>query len=112
MTVQMTAQPDLFYDYSGFPPETYQLHWPAKGDPQLASQIRDLLKARGIQCATNGERGYDHGVFVPLLLVFPDPGKVPGQSDLMKSELDHFFGNRLAVCSDRGSGLFSSQCMT
>ena len=78
MTVQTTPQPDLFYDYYGFPPDMYQLHWPAKGDPQLANQTRDLLEARGIKCGTDEERGYDHGVFVPLLLLFPDP-KVPGQ---------------------------------
>ena len=78
VTVQTTPQPDLYYDYYGFPPETYQLYWPAKGDPQLASQTRDLLEARGIKCSTNEKRGYDHGVFVPLMLMFPVP-KVPGQ---------------------------------
>ncbi|KAK7112437.1 uncharacterized protein [Littorina saxatilis] len=76
VTVQTTPQPDLYYDYYGFPPETYKLNWPAKGAPELAQKTRALLEAKGIKCATDGERGYDHGVFVPLLLVFPKP-KVP-----------------------------------
>ena len=78
VTVQTTPNPDLYYDYYGFPPSTYKLHWPAKGSPELAGQVKNLLQAKGIKCVVNEKRGYDHGVFVPLLLAFPKP-QVPGE---------------------------------
>jgi aromatic ring-opening dioxygenase catalytic subunit (LigB family) len=47
------------------------------GSPELAMRTKELLEAKGIKCAVNDKRGYDHGVFVPLLLTYPQP-KVPG----------------------------------
>lgn len=76
ITVQTTPKPDLYFDYYGFPDETYKLKWLATGAPDLANQTRDLLESKGIKCQMDSERGYDHGVFVPLKLIFPEP-KVP-----------------------------------
>lgn len=64
--------PELIYDYYGFPPHTYQLKYPAPGDPALASRIGELLGARSIPHHADAERGFDHGVFIPLLLMFPE----------------------------------------
>lgn len=71
-TVNAGAGPPLLFDYSGFPGHTYQLTWPAPGDPKLAAQVRDLLGAEGIQSGSDTARGWDHGVFVPLKVMFPD----------------------------------------
>lgn len=65
-------QPELIYDYYGFPPHTYQLRYPAPGDPALATRIGDLLAARSIASHADPARGFDHGVFIPLLLMFPE----------------------------------------
>ncbi|MCO4770224.1 MAG: dioxygenase [Deltaproteobacteria bacterium] len=65
--------PDLLFDYSGFPPHTYKLTWGAPGAPHLASRVAELLGAAGIAHGTNPTRGYDHGVFVPLKVAWPEP---------------------------------------
>jgi 4,5-DOPA dioxygenase extradiol len=70
-TVQSGAAPELYYDYYGFPEESYHLTYPAPGDPALASRMAGLLGAAGLPCDVNAERGFDHGLFIPLMLMFP-----------------------------------------
>ena len=65
------ANPSLIYDYHGFPPHTYELTYPAAGSPALAARIADLLVVQGIPAQLNAQRGFDHGVFIPLKLIFP-----------------------------------------
>jgi aromatic ring-opening dioxygenase catalytic subunit (LigB family) len=62
----------LFYDYSGFPKESYSLQYPAKGSPDLATRIQDLLVTNKIPCVTDNTRGWDHGVFIPLMVMYPN----------------------------------------
>ena len=71
-TITAGANPDLYFDYYGFPPETYELEYPALGSPELAQQIADGLRAAGLEAQLDTERGFDHGMFVPLMLMFPD----------------------------------------
>ncbi len=66
-----SAQPALIYDYNGFPPHTYQLKYPAPGEPQLAARIADLLQQANLPARIDAQRGYDHGVFVPFKLIYP-----------------------------------------
>ncbi|WP_085315293.1 DODA-type extradiol aromatic ring-opening family dioxygenase [Derxia lacustris] len=66
------ARPELIYDYYGFPEHTYQLKFPASGDPALAARVSGLLNAAGFPAHVDAERGYDHGVFIPFLLVTPE----------------------------------------
>jgi aromatic ring-opening dioxygenase catalytic subunit (LigB family) len=66
------ARPDLIYDYYGFPAHTYELKYPAPGAPALADQIVKTLTAAGIASAQNPQRGFDHGMFIPLKLIFPE----------------------------------------
>ena len=70
-TVNVAATPPLLFDYHGFPDYTYELTWPAPGSPELAERVRGLLDAAGLPSKANRSRGYDHGVFVPLKVVFP-----------------------------------------
>lgn len=71
-TVTGAARPPLIYDYRGFPPHTYALKYPAPGDPALAADIVRRLGAAGIDAGVDPARGLDHGVFVPLMLLYPD----------------------------------------
>lgn len=71
-TVLGGPTPPLFYDYYGFPEEAYHVTYPAPGDPGLAARIVDRLQANGVPCAVDVERGFDHGLFIPLLLMFPE----------------------------------------
>lgn len=71
-TVQSTAKPGMIYDYSGFPKHTYELSYPAQGAPELASRISKLIEDAGLPHGLDSRRGYDHGVYVPLLISFPN----------------------------------------
>lgn len=79
--------PGLIFDYYGFPPETYQLTWPAPGAPWLAERGAALLREAGLPGAIDAERGFDHGVFVPLKVAFPD-ADVPVVQMSLHSSLD------------------------
>jgi aromatic ring-opening dioxygenase catalytic subunit (LigB family) len=65
-------RPELIYDYYGFPPHTYELTYPAPGDPGLATRAAELLRGAGLKAGVDATRGWDHGVFVPLKVAFPD----------------------------------------
>lgn len=65
--------PDLIYDYYGFPPESYALQYPAPGAPEVAENLARAVAAKGQKLILNKKRGYDHGVFIPLLILYPDP---------------------------------------
>jgi aromatic ring-opening dioxygenase catalytic subunit (LigB family) len=86
-TVMTNAKPPMLYDYYGFPEETYRIQWPAPGDPALAARVRSLLDAAGFTTAEDGERGFDHGVFVPLALAFPQ-AEVPTIQLSLEAKLD------------------------
>ncbi len=66
------AKPDLVYDYYGFPPHTYDLRYDAPGEPALAEHAAQLLRDAGLKAYVDTERGWDHGVFIPLKVAFPD----------------------------------------
>jgi len=72
VAVTSGAQPELIYDYYGFPPHTYELTYPAPGAPALADQIVKTLTAAGIASNANAQRAFDHGMFIPLKLIFPE----------------------------------------
>ncbi|SFL95526.1 DODA-type extradiol aromatic ring-opening family dioxygenase [Marinobacter zhejiangensis] len=72
-TVSVTSAPNpaLIYDYYGFPDESYTLSYPAPGAPELAQALIQQLREAGIDAAEEPQRGFDHGVFVPLKLMYP-----------------------------------------
>lgn len=76
--------PALLFDYSGFPAQSYQLSYPAPGAPQLAAQIADKLQQAGFSPQLNTSRGWDHGVFVPLLMLRPQADIPVLQLSLLK----------------------------
>lgn len=100
-----TERPGLVYDYYGFPPHTYQLRYDAPGAPWLAREAAGLLHNAGLVAGIEMERGYDHGVFVPLKVAWPD-ADVP----VVAMSLDHALdpalhlaaGKALAPLRDQG----------
>ena len=72
VTITSGNNPSLIYDYYGFPEESYQLEYPAPGEPVVAKKISDLLRENGIESKLSDQRGFDHGLFVPLKILFPE----------------------------------------
>lgn len=86
-TVQSAASPPMLYDYSGFPPESYQITWPAPGSLEVAAEVRQALEARRIVSAEDQTRGYDHGTFVVTKLMDPQ-AQIPTLQLSLTSDLD------------------------
>jgi aromatic ring-opening dioxygenase catalytic subunit (LigB family) len=104
-TVNTGAQPGMLFDYYGFPEHTYRLAYPAPGSPTLAARVRALLGDAGIASDEDATRGYDHGVFVPFLLMYPD-ADIPVVQLSLQAGLDpetHLaIGRALAPLRDEG----------
>jgi 4,5-DOPA dioxygenase extradiol len=64
--------PALFYDYYGFPDEAYEITYAAPGSPALAERIVRLLNQNHIPAGVDSQRGFDHGLFIPLKLMYPE----------------------------------------
>src|SRR5690606_33199482 len=86
-SVTSSARPSLIYDYYGFPEHTYELRYPAPGEPELASRIVDLLQQSQLDAIEDPNRGLDHGAFIPLKLVFPD-ADIPVVQLSLRQDLD------------------------
>ena len=70
-TLTSGAHPQLIFDYGGFPPESYRYTYAARGDPVLAKRAAAMLQTAGITARLDESRGWDHGVFVPMMLMWP-----------------------------------------
>jgi len=104
-TASPAPEPKLIFDYSGFPEHTYRLAWPAPGDPELAAQVKSLLSEAGLPAALSLNRGFDHGVFVPLKVAFPQ-AEIPVVTLSLAASLDPALhlaaGRALAPLRDQG----------
>ena len=105
--------PGMVYDYGGFPAHTYSVVYPAPGAPALAGRVQGLLQNAGLPVALDPQRGYDHGTFVPLAVMYPE-AQVPVLQMSLRTGLDpaeHIaLGRALAPLRDEdvlivGSGL-------
>lgn len=86
-TLSTAERPGMLFDYYNFPAHTYELNYPAKNSLALAERAQSLLQAAGIATATDSERGFDHGIFIPFMLIYPD-ADVPITMMSLKNTLD------------------------
>ena len=104
-TVSAAAAPGMLFDYYGFPAHTYELSYPAPGEPKVAAEVKRLLEAAGLPVGENDKRGFDHGVFVPFLIVDPK-AQIPVVMLSIERDLDpkrHIaIGKALAPLRDQG----------
>ena len=70
--VNAVAHPGVIYDFAGFPRELYALDYPAPGAPALAADALRHLASDGIEAVAEMARDWDHGLWVPLRLIFPE----------------------------------------
>lgn len=105
VTVSAACAPTMLFDYYGFPKHTYELTYPAPGAPSLAARIANLLREAGVDHAVDTHRGFDHGVFVPMLIVDPS-AQIPVVMVSIRSDFDvakHIdAGRALAPLRDQG----------
>ncbi len=69
--VGAAPHPQTIHDFGGFDDRLYQMRYPAPGDPDLAARAANLLRSAGLPCGVDNNRGFDHGVWVPLSLMYP-----------------------------------------
>jgi len=108
----------LYYDYSGFPVETYapMLTYPIQSDTSLASRTYQLISRAGLKAELRKrEEGYDHGTFIPLKAAFPD-APYPIVQVSLRHDLDiaaHIkLGEALAPLRDEGVMIICSGQIT
>ena len=71
LLVSGNPQPETWHDFGGFPQALFEVQYPAPGDPQLAAEVVELLKAADLPARIDAKRPFDHGVWVPLSLMYP-----------------------------------------
>jgi 4,5-DOPA dioxygenase extradiol len=71
LLVSGNPQPETWHDFGGFPKALFEVQYPAPGDPQLAAEVVELLKANDLPARIDPKRPFDHGVWVPLSLMYP-----------------------------------------
>jgi len=86
--VSAAPHPETIYDFRGFADDLYALKYPAPGAVALADEVGARLKKAGIEADVDHARGYDHGVWIPLMLLYP-------QADVPIVQL--------SVCPDAGA---------
>ena len=109
--VNAGAQPSLIYDFYGFPAPLYDLRYPAPGAPDLARDVAGAFAGAGIEPVVDAQRGWDHGVWVPLRLLYPAADvpvvevslPVPRTPEVLLA-----MGRALAPLRERGVLLFGS----
>ncbi len=70
-TIGSAAAPETIHDFGGFDDRLYAMRYPARTSADVVSEVAAVLKAANIPYAEDGRRGYDHGVWIPLMLAFP-----------------------------------------
>lgn len=109
--IASAARPELIYDFGGFPRELYELKYPAPGSPDLAAEVAKELKRAGYGAVLDDTRGWDHGVWVPLRLMFPEARTPVVEVSLpMRSSLQELFGigQALTPLRERGALILGS----
>ncbi|WP_151715878.1 class III extradiol ring-cleavage dioxygenase [Acinetobacter sp. TUM15071] len=72
LEVNTSTRPQTWHDFRGFPPALYDIRYPAAGAPKLAEEILTRFAEAGIAAHANSTRPRDHGVWMPLLHMYPD----------------------------------------
>jgi 4,5-DOPA dioxygenase extradiol len=96
--------PPTLHDFGG-PPALFQLQYPAPGSPELTREITERLVAAGMKAVIDRERGMDHGVWIPLMLMFPEADIPVVQVSVQTEESPQYhlqMGQALADLRNRG----------
>lgn len=115
LLVNGNPQPETWHDFGGFPKALFDVQYPAPGHPQLAAEVVQLLKADGLPARIDAERPFDHGVWVPLSLMYPQADIPVVQVSLPTRggpALQSHVGHALASLREHGVLLIGSGSIT
>jgi 4,5-DOPA dioxygenase extradiol len=113
--VGTSMQPETLHDFGGFDPALYRLGYPARGHEALARRTLECLAQAGWPAQADGQRGLDHGAWVPLLHLFPQADVPVFQVSLparLDAERAWAFGQALAPLADEGALVVGSGSLT
>jgi len=114
-TVTASPAPSTIHDFGGFPDELFAMRYPAPGDPALAERVVALLAGHDLTVTADPERGFDHGAWVPLSLVYPDADVPVVQLSIASNaspEWHYALGQALAPLRDEGVLILGSGSIT
>ena len=103
--VQAHPHPPMLYDYGGFPAHTYEVVYAAPGAPALAHRVHGLIAAAGLPTRLDAKRGFDHGAFTPMVVMYPEATMPMVQLSLQQGldPAQHLaLGSALAPLRDEG----------
>ncbi|MCI8210435.1 dioxygenase [Pseudomonas sp. S25] len=115
LLVNANPQPETWHDFGGFPAALFAVQYPAPGLPELSIEVVELLNAAGLPAKTNSQRPFDHGVWVPLSLMYPNADIPVVQVSLPSREgpaLQTRVGQALASLRDQGVLIIGSGSIT
>lgn len=102
--VQSSLNHDIVYDYYGFPKAAYDLKYPCQGNPDLAQEIYELIRLNNLECMLDSKRSYDHGSYIPLMMMYPNADVPVIQVSLnhnLSAEHHLMLGRSLRALKDR-----------
>ena len=101
--VTAMAAPRTIHDFGGFPKELHQVKYPARGAPELAQRVQELLAP--LPVGLDNSWGLDHGTWSVLVHVFPDADIPVVQLSIDETQPADFhfeLGRRLTPLRDDG----------
>jgi 4,5-DOPA dioxygenase extradiol len=113
LAIGATKTIPLVYDFYNFPAEFYKITYASPGAPELAKRVRELASAKG-PVVDMPDRGLDHGVYVPLMGMYPEADVPVLQVSLPSLEPKAMFelGQTLAPLRDEGVLIMGSGFLT
>ncbi|WP_432464512.1 DODA-type extradiol aromatic ring-opening family dioxygenase [Agarivorans sp. QJM3NY_33] len=109
--INSATKPKTIHDFYGFPEQLYQLQYPAPGAPDLAKQVAEHLQSQGYQPILDEQQGWDHGVWIPLRLIYPQadiPVLQISINSRLSSQHNYQLGQALSYLSEQNILLLGS----
>lgn len=113
--VNVGAAPATVYDFGGFDPRLREIVYRAPGAPDLAERAAAMIEAAGLTVTRDANNGWDHGVWVPLHLVYPAADIPVAQLSIQphRTPAHHYaLGRALAALRDEGVLIATSGALT